>query len=282
MFARRSIVNVRWQWLRIRPPAKGSPWHLTCFWAGHLAWRTSMIPGAQMQRLVPVSEDARLDRFGLVVARGALFRGLPPSVLEDLTRRLQVRSRLAGAVLVAESDPGDAMFLIHQGKARVTLLGENGRELILSQLGPGDFFGEMSLLDGRPRSANVVAEEDMTLLVLTRDAFAEHLRAHPQTALNLLAELSLRLRRADETIADLALHDVHQRLVRTLERLAREDGEEQEGGLLLRRRPTQQDLANMVGSCRETISRTFTSLIKQGLMVPRGRSLLLTRRLLAA
>jgi CRP-like cAMP-binding protein len=126
-----------------------------------------------------------------------------------------------------------------------------------------------------------VASEDTTLLVLTRDAFLEHLRARPETALNLLGELSRRLRRADETIANLALHDVHRRLVRTLERLAREDGEETPEGLLLRRRPTQQDLANLIGSCRETVSRAFTSMVKRGLMVPRGRALLLTKRLLA-
>ena len=92
--------------------------------------------------------------------------------------------------------------------------------------------------------------------------------------------MTRRLRRADETIASLALHDVEARLTRTLERLAKEEGEQTDGGLLLRKRPTQQDLANMVGSCRETISRTFTSMIKRGLLVPRGRALVLTRALL--
>jgi CRP-like cAMP-binding protein len=163
---------------------------------------------------------------------------------------------------------------------KVALFGENGRELTLSVLTPGDFFGEMSLIDGRARSANVVAIEDATVLALTRDAFRAHLAAHPSTAMNVIAELTARLRRADETIANLALHDVESRLVRTLERLAQKDGEQVEGGLLLRRRPTQQDLANMVGSCRETISRTFTSMIKRGLLVPRGRALVLTRALL--
>jgi CRP/FNR family cyclic AMP-dependent transcriptional regulator len=172
------------------------------------------------------------------------------------------------------------MFIIAAGRVKVALFGENGRELTLSELKPGDFFGEMSLLDNRPRSANVVAVDDATLLVLTRDAFVVHLKAHPQTAINLLSEMTRRLRRADETIANLALHDVESRLVRTLERLAKEEGEQTDGGLLLRKRPTQQDLANMVGSCRETISRTFTSMIKRGLLVPRGRALVLTRALL--
>jgi CRP/FNR family transcriptional regulator, cyclic AMP receptor protein len=232
------------------------------------------------QRPTPTLDDPKLDRFRGLIAQSAIFRGCTPQALDDLVRRLQVRTRPAGTIIVAQDEPGDAMFLLASGRVKVALFGESGRELTLSELKPGDFFGEMSLLDSRPRSANVVALDDTTVLALTRDAFAAHLKAHPQTAMNMLGELARRLRRADETIANLALHDVESRLTRTLERLAREDGESTDAGLLLRRRPTQQDLANMVGSCRETISRTFTSMIKRGLLVPRGRALVLTRALL--
>jgi CRP-like cAMP-binding protein len=91
--------------------------------------------------------------------------------------------------------------------------------------------------------------------------------------------MARRLRRADETIAELALCDVNERLIRKLIGLAREEGAESPEGMVIRRRPTQQDLANMVGSCRETISRTFNSLARKGLIVPRGRSLVVTKRL---
>jgi CRP-like cAMP-binding protein len=93
--------------------------------------------------------------------------------------------------------------------------------------------------------------------------------------------MSRRLRKADETIAELALCDVQDRLIRRLVALAREDGTESPEGAVIRRRPTQQDLANMVGACRETISRTFNLLARRGLIVPRGRSLLVTRRLVS-
>lgn len=236
-----------------------------------------MMPNASRQ---VVLDEVKLERYRGLLASTAIFRGCTPAAIEDLARRLQIRTRPAETVIVAQDEPGDAMFVIAAGRVKVALFGENGRELTLSELKPGDFFGEMSLLDNRPRSANVVAIDDATLLVLTREAFVAHLKAHPQTAINLLSELTRRLRRADETIANLALHDVESRLVRTLERLAREEGELTDGGVLLRKRPTQQDLANMVGSCRETISRTFTSMIKRGLLVPRGRALVLTRALL--
>jgi CRP/FNR family transcriptional regulator, cyclic AMP receptor protein len=232
------------------------------------------------QRPAVSLEDPKLDRYRVLVAQAAIFRGISQAALEDILRRMQVRTRPSGSILIAQDEPGDAMFILVQGRVKVALFGESGRELTLSELKPGDFFGEMALIDSRPRSANVVAVDDATVLALTRDAFVAHLKAHPQTAINMLGELTRRLRRADETIANLALHDVESRLTRTLERLAREDGEQTEAGLLLKRRPTQQDLANMVGSCRETISRTFTSMIKRGLLVPRGRALVLTRQLL--
>ena len=113
------------------------------------------------------------------------------------------------------------------------------------------------------------------------ERFLLHLRRSPSTALNLLGEMSQRLRRANENIVSLALQDVEVRLVKTLARLARDEGSTNpDGSLILRRRPTQQELANMVGSSRETVSRTLAAMARQGLTVTRGRSLLLTERLL--
>jgi CRP-like cAMP-binding protein len=246
-----------------------------------------MIPNAQRQSTEPRSlsaalsvEDPRVQRYRSLLSQTAMFQGAGQEALSDLARRLQVRTRPAGAMIVAQDEPGDAMYVLVSGRAKVALFGESGRELTLTVLQAGDFFGEMSLIDGRPRSANVQALDDTTMLMLSREAFLSHLQTHPQTAVNLLSELTRRLRAADETIASLALFDVEARLVRALERLARADGGETEGGLILRRRPTQQELANMVGSCRETISRTLTQLVRRGLVVPRGRTLFLSAALL--
>jgi CRP/FNR family cyclic AMP-dependent transcriptional regulator len=226
--------------------------------------------------------DSRQDPNRDALSACALFRGLPAGALEELARRAQVRSGPAGTLLVTQDEPGEALFIVCTGKAKVTVCGQNGREVTLALLRPGDVFGEVSLLDGSPRSANVVAAVDSQVLVVPREAFLQHLRSHPQTALNLMQVMARRLRRADEAIVGLALDDVEGRLCRTLVRLAREEGDmTTPGGLVLRRRPTQQELANMVGSSRETVSRTFTSLIRRGLVVPRGRTLVLTDRLIA-
>lgn len=220
-------------------------------------------------------------RIRATVARSPLFQQLPISAIEDVTQRVAVRRASVGTTVVSQDEPGDAMFLIMSGRAKVVIFGENGREVTLAILRPGDAFGEMSLFDGEHRSANVIAMEPTTLLVLSRDDLLKHVSQHPRTALNMLGEMARRLRRADDTIAQLALCDVNERLIHRLVLLAREEGSETPEGVLIRRRPTQQELANMIGSCRETISRAFNQLAREGLIIPRGRALVVTPQLIA-
>jgi CRP-like cAMP-binding protein len=235
-------------------------------------------PQSSNGREILTEEPARI-RAG--IARAPMFASLPLHAIEDLTQRVKVRRTRANAVVVSQDEPGDALFVILSGRVKVVIFGENGREVTLSLLRPGDAFGEISLFDGEPRSANCIAIEPTSMLVLSRDDLLAHISQFPQTALNLLGEMANRLRRADDSIAQLALCDVHERLIRRLISLAREDGSQTPEGLLLRRRPTQQELANMIGSCRETISRAFNQLAREGLIVPRGRQLVVTNDLIA-
>jgi CRP-like cAMP-binding protein len=232
-------------------------------------------PGA---RPVGIHEDPA--RIRACIARAPLFAALPINAIEDLTGRVAVRRVAVNAAVVSQDEPGDSMFVIMNGRVKVVIFGESGREVTLSILRPGDSFGEMSLFDGAVRSANCVAIEPTTLLVLSREDLMRHMQSHPRTALNLLGEMARRLRRADETIAQLALCDVNERLIHRLVGLAREEGAESPDGLVVRRRPTQQELANMIGSCRETISRAFNQLARDGLIIPKGRSLVVTPALI--
>jgi CRP-like cAMP-binding protein len=162
-------------------------------------------------------------------------------------------------VILMQGDPGDALFVIASGQVKVVLIGDDGREVILSVLGSGSFFGEMALLDDDPRSAHVVAMEDATLLQLRRDDFRVRLRSSPDVAIALLRELTRRLRRADDTIGSLALRDVNGRIAHLLLDLAAEE----DGGRITRRL-THATLAQMVGASRETVSRTLRALVKAG------------------
>jgi CRP/FNR family transcriptional regulator, cyclic AMP receptor protein len=239
----------------------------------------SVVPGNGAPAVNPAFVLDEQARIRATLARVAIFRDLVAATIDDLARRVSVLRVQGGDRILSQDETGEALFIVMAGRVKVVMSGESGREVTLAVLRPADIFGEMSLFDGRARSANVVAIDPATVLSITRDDILRHLGAHPQTALNLLGEMSRRLRKADETIAELALCDVQDRLIRRLVALAREDGMDLPEGALIRRRPTQQDLANMVGACRETISRTFNLLARRGLIVPRGRSLLLTRRL---
>jgi CRP/FNR family cyclic AMP-dependent transcriptional regulator len=219
-------------------------------------------------------------RIRATIARAPLFAALPINAIEDLTARISVRRIAVGAAVVAQDEPGDAMFIIMSGRIKVVMFGESGREVTLSLLRAGDSFGEMSLFDQGPRSAHCLAIEPTVVLALTRDELMRHIQSHPRTAINLVSEMARRLRRADQTIAQLALCDVNERLIHRLVGLAREEGASGPDGLVVRKRPTQQELANMIGSCRETISRAFNQLARDGLIIPRGRALVITPALI--
>ena len=203
---------------------------------------------------------------------------------EELSGLLSVgRMELAPAstVIVPQSAPVENLFVITSGTAKVVMTGAAGREVTLEMLRPGDLISETSLLDGSPTTASVVALTDVQLLSLPRSEILQLLGRYPQLTLSLLSEMANRMRRAEETIFALALQDIEERLCRMLVRLARDErSPDHQGGLLMRRRPTQQELANMVGATRESVSRCLTSLARKGLAVCQGRSMLLTSRLL--
>ena len=208
----------------------------------------------------------------------SLFANVDEAELQRIGSLLSEKSFSKDASIVSKDEPGDAMFVIARGRVKVCIQGEGGREVILNILKAGDFFGEMSLLDDLPRSASVVAAEDSTVLILKRDQFVEHVNNSPATGLNIMGELSRRLRRADELISNLALLDVYSRVAHIMIDLAKRDGQEVEEGILIKERPTQQDIASMIGTSRETVSRVLSEFQKRGFVEMRGREILLSRK----
>ena len=210
-----------------------------------------------------------------LLKRVSIFADLDDRGLDDLERLFVPHSYGKDAIVVGHEEAGDALYIIASGRAKAVLLGESGREMILYLFRPGDFFGEMSILDNQPRSATVQAVEDTTVLVLKREAFLRHLRDYPQTAISVLQEMTGRLRRADEVIGSLALLDVYGRVARMLRELADRDGEETDEGIFIKERPTQQDIAAMIGTSRETVSRALNDFAKRGYVEMNGKSILL-------
>lgn len=181
-----------------------------------------------------------------------LFSGIDRTELQRFADMTRERFYPRGSVILFENDPGDSLFVVRQGRVKVVLIGEDGREVILGVLGVSDHFGELSLIDDRPRSAHVIAMDDSHLLVLRREDFRKRVEASPAVAWSLLSELSRRLRRADEKIGGLVLLDVPGRIARLLLDLADESG-----GSTIEKRLTHQTIAQMIGASRETVSRAM-------------------------
>jgi CRP/FNR family cyclic AMP-dependent transcriptional regulator len=211
-----------------------------------------------------------------VLRKVPLFATMREGDILAFAELVRERSFPKGSVIVFEDDPGDALYLVARGQVKVVLIGEDGREVILSVLGEGNFFGEMSLIDEKPRSATVIAMVDSVVLVLRREDFQARLRTSPEIAIALLRELSRRLRRADEKIGSLVLLDVNGRLADLILRLA-----EEEGGDRITKKLTHNVLAQMIGSSRETVSRTMRDFVERDLVqVTRKEITILNRPLL--
>src|SRR6185503_2994750 len=208
-----------------------------------------------------------------VLKRVPLFSDLSEAELARFGEVTREREYPRNSVILFEDDPGDALYIVATGQVKVVLIGEDGREVILSVLGDGDFFGEMSLIDDEPRSAHVIAMKDSQLLVLRRDDFQSRLEEQPKIALKLLRVLVERLRRADEKIGGLVLLDVNGRVAQLLLDLADESG-----GPRITRRLTHHTIAQMIGSSRETVSRTMRELVDKGYIEISRREILVRDR----
>jgi CRP/FNR family transcriptional regulator, cyclic AMP receptor protein len=176
-------------------------------------------------------------------------------------------------VVFFENEEGDFFFTITEGRIKVTILGDDGREVILSVLGPGDFFGEMALLDNEPRSATAIAVEESELLSLHRSDFQSVLNDNRSITNALIKVLSARLRRANHQISTLALLDVYGRVARVIVDMAREEGKRLRDGRIAFRRATHQEIANRIGTTRETVTRMLKDLERQGLIHVEGKEI---------
>ena len=207
----------------------------------------------------------------------SLFESLNEEELEALAQMTITRNFSKDGVIILAEEEGDTLFIIKKGRVKVSIVSEDGREVILSILGEGTVFGELSLLDGKPRSANVIATEDTSLIMLRRHDFVQLIFKVPQIATALLAELASRLRRTDRQIEGLALLDVTSRISETLLQLAGDRGVETADGVVIHNRPTHQELANMSGTTRETVSRVLKRLETQGYICCKGRTIAILR-----
>jgi len=204
-----------------------------------------------------------------------LFSELTEDELTDIASIAMEQTFKKDTMILIEEEVGSTMFIILNGRVKISRISDEGREVILSILVDGDFFGEMAILDGQTRSANAVTLEETLMMVIRRDNFLQILHKYPQVAINLLKELAHRLRRSDAQIKSLSLQNALGRVASTLLRIADDSGIIKLGRVEISHLPPQQDLANMAGTSRETISRVIKSLNQLGYVEKQGSKLII-------
>jgi len=204
-----------------------------------------------------------------------VFSDLDAAELEKIVRVGIRKKYQKGKVILLEKESGAVLFVIIFGKVKVVRTDDVGHEVILSILGEKDFFGEMSILDGLARSASVVAITKAELFMIHRRDFLKLMENVPSVAISLLSEISMRLRRADAQIKSLSLKDATGRVANVILQLANDIGTIQKGRVEIEELPLQQDMANMAGTSRESISRVIHRFIKEGHVELRGNKLIL-------
>tara|TARA_Y100000748_G_scaffold47570_2_gene36090 strand:- start:6432 stop:7115 length:684 start_codon:yes stop_codon:yes gene_type:complete len=205
----------------------------------------------------------------------ALFWDLNDEELGYISEKMVSRQYDTGNYIFLEESDGEQCFFVVKGSVKITRLSKEGREVILAMLNQGDFFGEMSLLDGESRSANVIALEKTEVLTLNRKDFLIVLHDYPKIAIQLLKELASRLRKSDRHIASLSLSDAEKRIALSIIRFADDQGTIRNGKVSISKIPIQQDIANMAGTSRETVSRALSVLEKENLIERNGRELII-------
>lgn len=211
-----------------------------------------------------------------LLRRVPLFSALTPTQSAHIAGAIVKRRLKRAENVVEQGKKSDALYIILTGRARVVSSDGRGREVILATLHPGDYVGEMSLIDDEPHSATVRTEVQTDVLVLDRDSFSRCLPENSSMAHNIMRGLVQRLRNADRKIESLALMDVYGRVARSLIEFAVDDGT---GDLKIRDRISRQDLAKMVGASREMVSRVMKDLEERGFVqtLPDGSMLIKDR-----
>jgi CRP/FNR family transcriptional regulator len=209
-----------------------------------------------------MKEDGKSEYLG----QTPIFSSLSEAELEEL-EPLVIRRRLKkGTVIFHEHDPAAAFYLVRSGKVKIYKLAADGREQVLALLGEGQIFGDVPVFDGGPYPATAATMEDSEIYLIRREDFLGLLRGHPEISIKVIRVLGQRLRQSMELVRDLSFKQVPHRLAGLLLRLARDEGRDAGDGILVDLSMSRQEIADVVGTARETVTRELKKMEKAGLI----------------
>jgi CRP-like cAMP-binding protein len=221
----------------------------------------------------PATPDPPLD-----LSRCPLFSALPPDQLAYLTARIRHRSFAAATTIFNQEDPGNALAIVESGAVRISVVSDTRQQIVVAELGPGDTFGELSLIDGEPRSATATAVTEAEVALLYRDDFLAVIQANPAMYQTLLRSMAAVIRRTNRQLADVAMLDIHGRIARVLLALADRYGRAHpDGGILIDHSVTDRELARMAGLYAVEVERMLLSYEHDDIVNRRDGRLVLRR-----
>lgn len=202
-----------------------------------------------------------------------IFSDLSESELNSIQEICKTRKYPKNSMIILEEEMGDVVFIVMSGTVKITRVNDEGKEVILAMLGSGEVFGEMAILDGESRSANALSQENCEVVTINREDFLSLLKTNNKVSLNLMTEFAIRLRKSDQQIEALSLDDAEHRIGVSILNLAEELGVIRQGVVTVENLPYQQDIANMAGTSRETVSRVMKIFEDRGLITKKGHKL---------
>jgi CRP-like cAMP-binding protein len=205
----------------------------------------------------------------------SIFSELDDSKIENIEHLFTLREYPKGSMIILEEEYGDVVFIVKKGTIKITRVNDEGKEVILSLMGVCDVVGELSIIDGEARSANVLAQENCELYAIRSEDFLEILKNNFEISLALMGELATRLRKSDQHIEALSLSDAEHRIGVSILNLAEELGVIRKGKVTIDNLPFQQDIANMSGTSRETVSRILKLFEDKNMLTKIGHKLII-------
>ncbi|WP_441963811.1 cAMP-activated global transcriptional regulator CRP [Mycolicibacterium houstonense] len=210
-----------------------------------------------------------------VLARAGIFQGVSPDAVAALVRQLEPVTLRRGEVAFAEGEPGDTLYIITAGKVKIGRKSADGRDSLITLMGPSDMFGELAIFDPGPRTSTVTALTEVKAVTMSRSVLRGWIADRPEIAEQLLRVLARRLRRTNDNLSDLIFTDVPGRVAKQLLYLAQRFGSRDGTALRVDHELTQEEIAQLVGSSRETVNKALSDFAQRGWIRVQGRSILI-------
>ena len=192
-----------------------------------------------------------------ILSRAGIFQGVDPVAVQNLIEQMETVRFPRGTTIFEEGEPGDRLYIITSGKIKLARHAPDGRENLLTVMGPSDMFGELSIFDPGPRTSSAVCVTEVTAATMNSEMLKQWVADHPAIAQQLLRVLARRLRRTNANLADLIFTDVPGRVAKTLLQLANRFGSQEGGALRVNHDLTQEEIAQLVGASRETVNKAL-------------------------